>query len=212
MFINVSTENIQVNDGWERANLEVIRSISHYPVALIGDVLQRMGLMASAIRHVAGNTSFFGTVLPIITREGDNLAIHRALDEAKPGDVLVVNGNSEVNRAVFGDLLGEICLAKKVSAVVVDGAVRDVEELQVMGLPTYARAINPAGPSKSGPGIVGYPVACGNIVCNAGDAILGDLDGIIVIGREILGSLPEKLKNQNDFEKAFRERVRASRL
>lgn len=210
MFINASAENITVAESGQRADLDVVRTISQYPVALIGDVLQRMGMMASAIHHVAGNRSFYGTILPVVTREGDNLAIHRALDDAQPGDVLVINGNGEVNRAVFGDLLGEICLAKKVSAVVIDGAVRDVEELQRMGLPTYARAVNPAGPSKNGPGTVGYPVACGNVVCYPGDAILGDLDGIIVIDKEVLAALPARLQAQNEFEIAFREKVRAN--
>ena len=210
MFIIVSDESINVSEGWERADRGLIEEISHYPIALIGDVLQRMGMMASAIHHVAGKPSFFGTILPLLTREGDNLAIHRALDDAQPGDVLVVNANGEINRAVFGDLLGEICLLKNVAAVVIDGAVRDIEELDVMGLPTYARAVNPAGPSKYGPGQVGAPVACGNVVCNPGDAILGDRDGVIVISRHILPTLAERLKTQNDFEVSFRERVRAS--
>ncbi|WP_300729715.1 RraA family protein [Pseudomonas sp.] len=210
MFINVSAESITVSDDWERASLKQIEEIAHYPVALIGDVLQRLGMMASAIHHVAGKASFYGTVLPIQTWEGDNLAIHRALDDAKPGDVLVINGNGETNRAVFGDLLGEVCLARQVAAVVIDGAVRDIEELSVMELPTYARAVNPAGPSKYGPGQVGAPVACGNVVCNPGDAILGDRDGIIVISRHLVPSLAEKLKVQVGIENTFREKVRAS--
>lgn len=210
MFINASAENISVSPHWERADLSLIEAISHYPVALIGDTVQRMGMMASTIRHIAGKPSFFGTILPINTREGDNLAIHRALDDAQPGDVLVINGNGEVNRSVFGDLLGEVCQAKKVAGVVIDGSVRDVQELDSMGLPVYARGVNPAGPSKYGPGQVGIPVACGNVVCNPGDAILGDRDGIIVISRQVLPSLAAKLKDQDGIEISFRERVRAT--
>lgn len=210
MFINASAENISVSPHWERADISLIEAISHYPVALIGDTVQRMGMMASTIRHIAGKPSFFGTILPINTREGDNLAIHRALDDAQPGDVLVINGNGEVNRSVFGDLLGEVCQAKKVAGVVIDGSVRDVQELDSMGLPVYARGVNPAGPSKYGPGQVGIPVACGNVVCNPGDAILGDRDGIIVISRQVLPSLAAKLKDQDGIEISFRERVRAT--
>ena len=210
MFINVSDESISVESNWERADLSLLSEISHYPVALVGDVLHRMGMMASVIRHTAGKPSFFGAILPLNTREGDNLAIHRALDEAQPGDVLVINGNGETNRSVFGDLLGEICLARQVAAVVIDGAVRDIEELDSMGLPVYARAVNPAGPSKYGPGQVGIPVACGNVVCYPGDAILGDRDGIIVIARSLLPFLAEKLKVQDGYENSFREKVRAS--
>lgn len=210
MFINVSCESIDVVDGWERADLALLEAISHYPVALMGDTVKRMGMMVSAIHHVAGKASFYGTVLPVLTREGDNLAIHRALDEARPGDVLVINANSETNRAVFGDLLGEVCLARQIAAVVIDGAVRDVEELGTMGLPTYARGVNPAGPSKYGPGTVGAAIACGNVVCNAGDAIFGDRDGVIVIARHLIPSLADKLKTQDGFENAFREQVRIS--
>lgn len=210
MFINVSDESISVNSHWQRADLALIGEIARYPVALIGDVLQRMGMMASAIHHTAGKPSFFGTILPLNTREGDNLAIHRALDEAQPGDVLVINGNSEVNRSVFGDLLGEICLVRQVAAVVIDGAVRDVAELDSMGLPVYARAVNPAGPSKWGPGQVGIAVACGNVVCHPGDAIIGDRDGIIVIPRSRLASLAEQVKLQDGYENSFRDKVRAS--
>lgn len=210
MFINAPTDNIAISEEWDRVELTLLEEISHYPVALIGDVVQRMGMMASAIHHVAGKSNFYGAILPILTREGDNLAIHRALDDAQPGDVLVINANGETNRAVFGDLLGEVCLARQVSAVVIDGAVRDIEELGTMGLPTYARAVNPAGPSKYGPGSVGAPVACGHVVCNPGDAIFGDRDGVIVIAKHLVPSLAEKLKTQDGIENAFREKVRAS--
>ncbi len=210
MFINASDENIEVNLDWDRTPLNLMESVSMYPVALMGDVLQRIGMMSSAIHHVAGESSFYGNIFPILTREGDNLAIHRALDEAKPGDVLVINGNSETNRAVFGDILGELCLAKKIAAVVIDGATRDVEELTTMGLPVFARAINPAGPSKYGPGVIGAPIACGNVVCNPGDAIFGDRDGVIVVSRKHLPTIADKLAKQEMLEADLRKRIRNS--
>lgn len=210
MFINVSDEAITVAEAWERPPEALMKAVSQYPIALIGDVVQRMGMMASAIHHVAGRSAFHGAVLPLLTREGDNLAIHRALDDARPGDVLVINGNSETNRAVFGDLLGEICLARQVTAVVIDGAVRDVDELIAMGLPVYARAVSPAGPSKHGPGQVGMAVACGNVVCHPGDAIFGDRDGIVVVRPHVLSTLVEKLKVQSEFETTLREKIRAT--
>src|SRR3712207_2382583 len=137
MFINASTESISVATDWTRAPLERVEALARYPVALIGDIQHRMGMMASAIRPMTRHARFFGTILPVLTREGDNLAIHRALDEAVPGDVLVINGHTEVNRAVFGDLLAEICLARGIAGVVIDGAVRDVDEIEALGLPVF---------------------------------------------------------------------------
>jgi RraA family protein len=210
MFINASTESISVTTDWTRAPLDRIESVARYPVALIGDIQRRMGMMASAIRPMTRHARFYGTILPVLTREGDNLAIHRALDDAVPGDVLVINGSSEANRAVFGDLLAEICLARGIAAVVIDGAVRDVDEIEGLGLPVFARAVNPAGPSKTGPGTVGVPVACGNVVCNPGDAIIGDRDGIIVVSRADLVAHATKIVEQEAFEASLRTRIRES--
>jgi regulator of RNase E activity RraA len=148
--------------------------------------------------------------LPVHAREGDNLAIHRALDDARPGDVLVVNANAETNRAVFGDLLGEICLAKGVTGIVIDGAVRDVDELAGQGLAVYARGISPAGPWKNGPGRIGFPVACGNIVCNPGDAIIGDNDGIIVVPQHALAATLARTQAQEQTEQKMRDAIRAA--
>ncbi len=210
MFINVATDSIKVSTPWERADRATIDLLARYPVALIGDVQQRMGMMSAALRPATKSASFAGTILPVLTREGDNLAIHRAIDEAKPGDVLVINGNSEVNRSVFGDILGEICLASGIVGVVIDGAVRDVEELEKIGLPVFARGICPAGPTKTGPGSVGLPVACGNVVCYPGDAIFADKDGIIVVAKEDLAAYSQKVPAQDAFEVSLREKIRAS--
>ena len=210
MFITASTESLSVTTDWTRAPLDRIEAMARYPVALIGDIQRRMGMMASAIRPMTRHTRFHGTILPVLTREGDNLAIHRALDESVPGDVLVINGNAEVNRAVFGDLLAEICLARGIAGVVIDGAVRDVDEIEALGLPVFARGVNPAGPSKTGPGTVGVPVACGHVVCNPGDAIIGDRDGIIVVSRDDLVPYATKIVEQEALESALRSKIRES--
>lgn len=210
MFINVPTDSIKIGEAWSRADADAIKALSGYPVALIGDVQQRIGMMAAALRPATKIARFAGTILPVLTREGDNLAIHRAIDEAQPGDVLVINGNAEVNRSVFGDILGEICLSRGIVGVVIDGAVRDVEELENMGLPVFARGTCPAGPSKTGPGSVGLPVACGNVVCYPGDAIFADRDGIVVVSKDDVADYAEKVAKQEAFEESLREKVRAS--
>jgi regulator of RNase E activity RraA len=208
VFINASADNITVADSWQRAPLDEITTLAEHPVALIGDGQQRMGMMSADIRLLTPGLRLAGTILPVQAREGDNLAIHRALDEARTGDVLVVNGNGETSRAVFGDLLGEICLAKGLAGVVIDGATRDIDELAAMKLPVFARGTSPAGPWKNGPGIVGRPVACGNVVCNPGDAIIGDSDGIIVVERTKLAQTLAATRRQDDFEAELRNRIR----
>lgn len=207
MIITAATDTLQIAPDWERPSLSPIHELAQYPVALIGDAQGRLGVMNAAIRPVTPGLKMAGSVLPIQTREGDNLAIHRALDDARPGDVLVINANSETNRACFGDILGELCLARGIAGVVIDGATRDVDELLALGLPTFARGICPAGPFKYGPGVIGAPVACGNVVCNPGDAILGDSDGIVVIPRHLIRASLENTRAQENAEAAMRGKI-----
>lgn len=211
MFIDAATENISVATSWQRCDLDLLGKIAAYPVANIGDALGRTGLMASAIRPVWKGAHCHGAILPIQTREGDNLAIHRALDEAQPGDVLVVNGFSDKNRAVFGDLLAEIAIARGVAGVVIDGAVRDAETIAAIGLPTYAIATTPAGPFKTGPGVIGHAVACGNVVCHPGDAIIADGDGVAVISSTRLTHVLSNLEAIDRMESDLRNRIMLSR-
>lgn len=207
MIITAPTDSIRVSDVTTRADARLIAGIAASPVALIGDCLQRMGMLHHSIRPVTSHQVMSGTVYPILCREGDNLAIHRALDEVQPGDVLVINGYGELNRSVFGGILGEACQALGVAGVVIDGSVRDVDDLDAMGLPVYARGITPAGPYKNGPGSVGEAVACGGIVAYPGDAIIGDRDGVIVIRPETLPTLLPLITAQIGVEERMRTRI-----
>lgn len=211
MYINASADPITVKEGWARADLDLIDQLAAYPVALIGDARQRMGMMVAAISAYTGNRKIAGTILPAVGREGDNLVLHVALDYAQPGDVLVVNANSEVNRSVFGDILAEICIQKGVRGVIIDGSIRDVEAMNEFGFPAFARGVCPAGPAKNGPGVVGLPVACGNVVCYPGDAIFGDADGIVIVPAAELQLTLDAVVRQDAIEATIREKVRADR-
>jgi regulator of RNase E activity RraA len=208
VYINASADNITVHPEWPRPAQELVQSIAAYPAALIGDVRQRLDMMSADIRCLTPGARLAGTVLPIQVWEGDNLAIHRGLDEAQPGDVLVISGNAVTNRSVFGGILAEICLHKGVRGVIIDGAVRDIEEMNDMGLAVFARGVVPAGPSKNGPGYVGKPVACGNVVCNPGDIVIGDADGIVGIPQSELTETLQALPRQEDIERQIRARIK----
>jgi regulator of RNase E activity RraA len=209
MYINASIDNIQFSGEWERPDPDNVAKLGETAVAMIGDSRSRLGMMAANIRSVTPGFAMAGSVLPILVWEGDNLAIHAALDIAKPGDVLVINANGEVNRSVFGDILAEICLKRGVRGVVIDGAVRDVDSIIEFKLPVFARGTCPTGPAKHGPGTVGRPVACGHVVCSAGDVVVGDSDGVIIIPRAELDSTLAAIERQLDVEKTIRGKIRA---
>ena len=141
-------------------------------------MFDRLLVLDGGIRPFTSSTRLVGTALPILTRAGDNLAIHRALDDAQPGDILVINGQGDLSRALIGDLIGEIMVDKGVLGAIIDGAIRDAETLAAQGLVVFARGATPAGPFKNGPGVIGAPVAVGGVVVSAGDIIVADADGV----------------------------------
>lgn len=189
---------------------EVLEAISAYPAANVGDALGRFGLMDSNIQVRAAITStYVGPALTVLTREGDNLAIHRALDEAEPGDFLVVCGGRDHNRALFGDLLAEVAIARGVRGVILDGALRDRSSVEELGLPVWSASVTPAGPTKTGPGKVSIPIACGGVVVHPGDVIVADNDGVAVVPAAEAAQVAERLRAIETLEDGMRARARA---
>ncbi|TWE28860.1 RraA family protein [Prauserella muralis] len=211
MFIAAATDSVSVSPNWPRSAAAVIRHLGEVPAANVGDALQRMTVLDGGIRLLTGRTPLLGNALTVHVRSGDNLAIHRALDEARPGDVLVVNGHGDLTRALIGDLIGEIMVNAGVVGAVVDGAVRDVQVLSEMGLAVYARAATPAGPFKHGPGTIGAPVAVGGVVIAAGDVLVGDSDGVVVVPRHRVQEVVEAVEGIGENEEALRRRILAAR-
>ena len=113
----------------------------------------------------------------------DNLVVHRALDLAEPGDVLVVDSGGFLERAILGEIMGRYAVTRELAALVVDGAVRDAEGLAAGPMPVFALGINHLGPYKDGPGEIHGPVQVGGMVRD-GDVVVGDGDGVVVIPHE----------------------------
>jgi RraA family protein len=211
MFIIAATDRLFIAPSWDRVAASKTRRLGQVPAANVGDALQRMTVMDGGIRLFTERAALLGNALTVDVRSGDNLAVHRALDEARPGDVLVVNGHGDMTRALIGDLIGEIMANAGVVGAVVDGAVRDVQALSKLGLAVYARAVTPAGPFKDGPGTIGAPVAVGGVVVTAGDVLVGDSDGVVVVPRHRVMEVVEAVDGIGEKEEALRQRILAAR-
>lgn len=155
----------------------------------VGDALGRMGIVDSAIHALWSGARAIGPAFTVWTRAGDNLLVHQALERIEPGQVLVVNGQGDVNRALMGDRMGEKLLVNGGVGAVFDGAVRDAATLTRLGVPVFARAVTPAGPFKHGPGSMGVPIAVGGVVVNPGDMVVADDNGVVVIPAGILADV-----------------------
>jgi regulator of RNase E activity RraA len=107
--------------------------------------------------------------------------VHKALEIAAPGDVIVVNTSGNTTSAVFGELMGNSAVAARLGGIVVDGAIRDVGALAGLRFPAFSRSVSAGSCDKDGPGEINVPIACGNTVVMPGDIIVGDEDGVVVV-------------------------------
>lgn len=171
----------------ELPDAEVMEKFRSIPASNVADVMERSCGMDPRIRLVSSPKAQMavGPALTVKTCAGDNLTIHAALNIAQEGDFLIVANEGGSARALIGEIMmAYLHYHKKVAGIVIDGPIRDIDEIGKWDFPVYATGTNPGGPYKEGPGEVNVPVACGNISVNPGDIILADPDGVIVIPRK----------------------------
>jgi RraA family protein len=172
-----------------RVDAATVRAAARFQAAILADVAGRRGTMHGRIAPIARSMRCAGPALTIEVRPGDNLMIHAALTFAQAGDVLVIDGKADLTCALMGAIMMNQCKARGLAGVIIDGAVRDVDELVELGFPVFAAGANPNGPTKFQPGRVNWPIAIGGVSVNPGDLVVGDADGVVVIGRERAASL-----------------------
>jgi regulator of RNase E activity RraA len=154
------------------------------PVANVSDCLARLVAGGPRLRPMHRSGGLAGPALTVKTRPGDNLMLHKAIDMADPGDVVVVDGGGELTNALMGELMLAHAIRRGVAGFVIDGAIRDAEAFLARNLPVFAAGITHRGPYKDGPGEIGFPIALGGMAIEPGDLILGDWDGVLAVPRD----------------------------
>lgn len=166
-----------------RPEKELVELFREFPVANIDDCMNRTAAVAQEIRPL-NKAKLLGPAFTVKVPQGDNLMFHKAMDMAKPGDIIVIDAGGMPNRAILGEIMVNYCKKRGVGGIIVDGAIRDYDTLSEMDFPVYARGVNPNGPYKNGPGEIGTVISFGGQVVRPGDIIIGDADGIIVVKPE----------------------------
>jgi len=166
----------------DRSCSDLAKQFMNYPTGVIADCMSRFGAMNGDIKQMSRRgIKLGGVAVTVSTRVGDNLMLHKAIDIAQEGDIIVISNEMGRNRSLLGDIIIKMCINKGVSGIVVDGPIRDIEEIYKLNFPIYATGTNPNGPYKDGPGEVNYSISCGGVRVNPGDIICGDDDGVLVI-------------------------------
>jgi len=182
---------MRINEAIVRPDSGLIDAFRGLPVANIGDSINRTFCMHPTIRPY-NNNPLAGPAFTVKVRPGDNLLLHKALDLAAPGDIIVVDGQGDMSNALIGELMVLWAIKRGLGGIIIDGAIRDVNRLRTVSIPVYAAGVTPAGPYKEGPGEINFPVVCGGVVVHPGDIIVGDADGVVVISPKDANSVLEK--------------------
>jgi regulator of RNase E activity RraA len=189
----------------ERPDPETVSGLSRHQTPDISDLMNRLYAMEPEIRNMTDpDLRLVGPAVTVKVYPGDNLMVHKALDIAQPGDVIVVDTSSSSLTAVLGDLVCTKARHRGIAGFIVDGLIRDLPAIKRLGdFPVFARDVTPKGPLHRGPGEIGYPISCGGIVVNPGDVVVADLNGVVIVPRdisdELLSRLDSKAAKESDY-------------
>ena len=175
---------------FDRPAPELVEKFRGLPSSNIGDMVNRLSCMRSELKPF-NNRPLLGVAFTVKASAGDNMILHKALHMAKPGDILVVDGEGYKDRSLIGEMMMDLMDRRGLAGLVVDGAIRDVDAIPRYNMAVYATAVTPQGPYKNGPGEINVPIACCGQVVFPGDILVGDADGVVVIHPEYAEELAE---------------------
>lgn len=198
------------NPSAPQVDCAVIEKLRTIAVPLLSDQLHR-NCGSVGLKPFHAPAPMAGTAVTVKTRGGDNLAILRAYDFCRPGDVMVVDAGGDVTNALVGGIMTFFAASIGLAGMVLDGAIRDVADIRERTFPVYARGVNHRGPYKDGPGEINVAVNIGGMVVNPGDIIVGDQDGLLSFAPSLAAVVIDKALAQHQREEATMQAIREGR-
>ncbi|WP_460146805.1 RraA family protein [Pseudomonas sp. S2_A02] len=189
----------RIKAGGEKVSPYWVEAFRNLPVPNISDCMARMTAGSADLRAFYKGPRMVGPALTVKTRPGDNLVVHKALDMAEPGEILVVDAGGDLTNALVGELMIAHAIHRKLGGLVISGAIRDSEEMLAGSFPVFALGVTHRGPFRDGPGEVNVPIALNGMVILPGDLVCGDADGVVSVGRQDVEEVHAlALKKHND--------------
>jgi RraA family protein len=184
----------------QKVSSETVERFRSLPVANVSDSMARMSAGGASLRPMHAGGGLAGPALTVKTRPGDNLMLHKALDLAEAGDVIVVDGGGDLTNSLMGELMLAHAETRGLAGIVIYGAVRDVAYMRSRNFPVFAAGVTHRGPYKDGPGEINVPIAIEGMVIHPGDLVLGDDDGVLCVPLDECEQVYAAAKAKSDAE------------
>lgn len=189
-----------------------LEKLKTFGVATLHEAQGRIGLLAPYMRPIYPGARIAGSALTVLAHPGDNLMLHVAAAECRPGDVIVVAVSADNSDGMLGELLATSFRANGAVGAIIDGGCRDIAALRSMDFPVWSKHVSARGTVKATPGSVNIPVVCAGAYINPGDTIVADDDGVVVVRRESIDEIVELAAAREAKEARVRERLAAGEL
>lgn len=191
--------------------MSIVNQFQEIPTTCISDSMQGLNNLDSAIKPLKDEYKVVGRAFTVKMPVGDNLVFLKAIREAKPGDVLVVDAKGDTYRAIAGDFIVGMAQTLGIKGIVVDGVIRDIEGIKQLNFPVFCKGTTVAASGKAGQGELNVPISCGGVTVSPGDLIVGDADGVVVIPQAVEQEVLVKSSEKVEFDIKRAEQISGKR-
>lgn len=198
----------QVITRFHRPSPSLIQSFADLGAATVYEAAGRIGSVDPGIKPLSPGIRILGPAFTVLCHPQDNLMLHKALQLAQPGDVLVASTGGHFHAGYWGGLMATSAMAKGIAGLAIDGCVRDSAEIVQMGFPVFGRGTCMRGTTKGVLGKINHRMLFGEVLVHPGDLVLGDDDGMVVIPQDEIEKVLEAAKRRVEAEKVKSDKLR----